>query len=288
MISLENFIKIEELENKLFKPILEENNIVCLGNLVSSIDYQIASEEQELYKEYKEFLYSDIVNETLDKTYYFSKLKSEIEKQFNLEYIHDYKFQYPDKPNNNRCYIQANKQIINSEKFQSILDRYGYFVSKKISDNNSIGVYIEPIYFNNLSKDINKCKFLWHIIPCSDNKYLSLENIKQSFKKKGGLKPSKREKISKHFRRTYVWKENQNVEDIWDYIKRCNSTNHFILVKIKLKEYLNHRNDRKIEWYEDPNTRGGIWTREMIPYYYLDFYDLHNKNELINILKNVE
>lgn len=287
MLSLNDFIELEEIESKIFKRIENNKGVRHLGNLIESIDFEESINQINLYCEYKNLLYNNLIEETLSKTYDYNKFKNALENKFKdkIEFLHDYKFQFPDKPNNNRCYIQANKKIINSKEFQSLLDLYGFFVSKKISDENSIGVYLEPIYFSDKSAEINKCNILWHIVSLSSN--VSLEQLKKSFKDKGGLKPSKREKISKHFRRTYIWKEDQNIKDIWDYIVITKSENNFVLVKIDWKKYKEHQPNRKVEWFEDPNTRGGVWTREIIPYDYLTFYELHNKEQLQKYINDI-
>lgn len=40
-----------------------------------------------------------------------------------------------------------------------------------------------------------------------------------------------------------------------------------------------------MEWFEDPNANKAVWTREIIPYRYLEIFEIHSKEDIEKILK---
>lgn len=282
MISLEDYIHIQENENLLF----EDDMIhILIGTDLNDFDYQ------KLYNEnYKGILYSDIINETLSKTYDFSKFKQELNKFNNIDIIVNYNYKQSDLPNNKRLRLQANKGEFGKKDFISLLDKYGYKISKKINVHDKDIIAIEPIYLSDKSNEINKMNFLYHIISFnkeddnSDVKHFTLENIKESLKKKGGIKPGRRERLSNHFRRVYMWEENANVEDMWVFIQKSDLKDKAFFIIFDLKNYLKQLK-REMEWFEDPNANKAVWTREMIPYRYLEIFEIHSKEDIEKILK---
>lgn len=285
MISLEDYIQLQENENLLF----EDDMIhILIGTDLNDFDYK------KLYNEtYKNALYSDIISETLSKTYDFSKFKQELDKFKNIDVVVNYNYKQSDLPNNNRLRLQANKGEFDKRDFISLLDKYGYKISKKINVHDKDIIAIEPIYLSDKSNEINKMKCLYHIISFNkkddnndieDEKYFTLENIKASLKKKGGIKPVRREKLSNHFRRVYMWQENANIEDMWVFIQKSDLKDKAFFIIFDLKNYLKQLN-RKMEWFEDPNANKAVWTREIIPYRYLEIFEIHSKEDIEKILK---
>lgn len=272
MLSLTNYIresKIEVLEQQLFESIYIYPGL---------LNFKSPSYSELEYDDYKTLIYQDIIQETLGKTYDFSKFKRYLNDkfgdnvQFNIDYNKHPKFK--QHKTNNRLIFQTNVSVDNKDVI-SACDLFGYKISWQIKDKNSKGFIIEPIYFDEVSAKVNKMKYLYHVVPL-DNKYKTFDNIKNSFKKKWGLKPSKREKKSSHFRRLYVFTEDVNKKHIFDIAVGNKSLNDFCLIRIKLQDYLKEFDDRQIEWFTDPNMDKAVWTREMIPYKYLEFFEIKN------------
>lgn len=285
MINLEDYIQLQETENLLF----EDDMIhILVGTDLNDFDYK------RLYNEnYKNILYNDIIAETLSKTYDFSKFKQELNKFKNIDIVVDYNYKQLDIQNNNRLRLQANKGEFDKKDFVSLLDKYGYKISKKITVQDKDIIAVEPIYLSDKSNEINKMKYLYHIISFNKNddindaKYFTLENIKKSLQKKGGIKPGRRERLSNHFRRVYMWQENANIEDMWGFIQKSDLKDKGFFVVFDLKNYLKQLN-REIEWFEDPNANKAIWTRELIPYRYLKIFEIHSKEDITNIFNEIK
>lgn len=268
-MSLKDFLKLEELEKEFFGYVFDNPDFI-----IESIDIDCCG---PIYDNYKEIIYQDIIQETLTKTYDFSKFKEYLDKNFNNSQFNiDFNvgINKPNIKNNNRLIIVIkDKKQIKERDIKRACDLFGYRIS---GINNRRDTFtIEPIYLSDKSNEVNKMKYIYHIVPLDKNR--KLNKIKESFKKKYGLKPSKREKKSKHFRRTYCFTENCKKEDILSFANQNNSLNDFILIRIKLEDYLKEFPNRKIEWFEDPNMNNGVWTREIIPYKFLEFFEIINK-----------
>ena len=275
MMTLKDFLKLEELEKEFFGYVFDNPDFI-----IESIDIDCCA---PIYDNYKDIIYQDIIQETLNKTYDFSKFKSYLSKEFgeHVQLNADYKDFKPVKHNNNRLVFQTDKTI-KHKNIEQVCDLFGYKIASFRENEKSKLWVIEPIYLSDKSDEVNKMKYIYHVVPL-DDKYKTFDNIKESFKKKYGLKPSKREKKSKHFRRTYCFTENCKKEDIFSFTNQNNSLNDFILIRIKLEDYLKEFPNRKIEWFEDPNMINGIWTREIIPYKFLEFFEIINKEFLKDI-----
>lgn len=270
MQSLKQFVD-KENEIEIFEQYLfGRNNGVMFANI--DID-------QTIYNNYN--FYKEQIYETLNKTYNHIKFAKYLNENFpEIELISEYSYGKQNIKNNNRLkLISSNININKNSKFISACDLYGFIVAQVKKIDNKLVLALEPIYFNEISTKINKMKYLYHVVRY-DNEYKDINTIKKSFDKKDGIKPSKRQRKSNHYRRTYCFTEYCSVNDILGVSQSYN----FCLIKIKLKEYLNDFPNRKIEWFEDPNTNNGIWTREMIPYNYLEFFDINNKNKINEIL----
>lgn len=268
-MSLKDFLKLEELEKEFFGYVFDNPDFI-----IESIDIDCCG---PIYDNYKEIIYQDIIQETLTKTYDFSKFKEYLDKNFNNSQFNiDFNvgINKPNIKNNNRLIIVIkDKKQIKERDIKRACDLFGYQISG--INNRRDTLTIEPIYLSDKSNEVNKMKYIYHIVPLDKNR--KLNKIKESFKKKYGLKPSKREKKSKHFRRTYCFTENCKKEDILSFANQNNSLNDFVLIRIKLEDYLKEFPNRKIEWFEDPNMNNGVWTREIIPYKFLEFFEIINK-----------
>ena len=77
MMTLKDFLKLEELEKEFFGYVFDNPDFI-----IELIDIDCCA---PIYDNYKEIIYQDIIQETLNKTYDFSKFKSYLLKEFGKE-----------------------------------------------------------------------------------------------------------------------------------------------------------------------------------------------------------
>lgn len=129
-------------------------------------------------------------------------------------------------------------------------------------------------YYKDISEEINETnEYLYHITSL---KY-GLEKTLESFKRKDGIKPEKNQKKSFHYRRVYMLVEDISDNEIFKLGKDLTNSDKFLLIRFNLRKYT--KNERRYpKWHIDPNVKDdkGIWTRELMPFAYLEYAIVEN------------
>lgn len=142
--------------------------------------------------------------------------------------------------------VKYNKQkcnILDDERFKSLMNLYNCFVTRKIETDTICEFYIEQVYNSDVTLQTYKeNRYLYHIT--SKEKWNKI--------KKYGLaaKEGQREYFN-HPARIYVLREDTDIEEIKLFAKKLYPENNYIILKIDLKKLKTPKNE-KLRFYTDP------------------------------------